>query len=139
MKLRFELVHCLFPSPSAARGKDERERKVEKGRAGINSKPRGWLLREVRRFGESKKYYIINTDPRVQWGRLCWCAPPPLSSSRSLLLSIFQATHPPLAKTPLFLRTTFSFSSSTLFRAHTNPREPFRRRGGTSGIYILII
>jgi len=29
---------------------------------------RGWLLREVRRSGESKKYYIINTDPRVQWG-----------------------------------------------------------------------
>lgn len=120
----FELVHCLLLHPSVTQG--ERERKEGGRKEDQLGAQGGWLLREERRSGESKKYYIINTDPRVQWGRWvsAWSA---LPSSTSLLLSISQpserASHPPLppssyAKDPR-LSPTLSYSP---FRARTTLR-----------------
>lgn len=126
----FELVHCLLlslPSPSVAQG--GRKRKGNYGGWDQLRAQGGWLLREVCRSGESKKYYIINTDPRVQWGRWvsAWSAPP---SSSSFLLSISQppeqASHPspPFspAKAPRLSLSPLPTLSSSPFRARTTLR-----------------
>lgn len=152
----FELVHCLLPSPpppppSCLSKKREGGRERRIGDTRVRSEPRGWLLREVRRSGESKKYYIINTDPRVQWGRLGVCVKrarhPPAFPLRGLPLSIFQLpgwNYPPLAPresvSTLSTRLRSTLSLTHPLRSHRRrPPRASQPSSGTSGIYILII
>jgi len=75
----FQLIHRLLlslPSLGCLRKKGEKVRERNGSTRSLRGRAKGVIVK-VRRFGESKKYYIINTDPRVQWGRWgsTWSAP----------------------------------------------------------------
>jgi len=123
-----------------------RERKEENGGWDQLEAQGGWLLREVRRSGESKKYYIINTDPRVQWGPLGVCVERTtiLQQPPSVDFPTTRASQPSFLL--LFLRESFSslsLSFSLLYQLFLSRPlvpvlsfEPFSRRGYLRNIYL---
>lgn len=137
----FQLIHCLLLSLlplGCLRKKGEKERE----RNGSSPRRVKGMIVKVRRFGESKKYYIINTDPRVQWGRWgsTWSAP--------FLIPFCRFSNHPEERTvlPLFFlyaKATRFFPRLTFASFHSlapvSLPPPSLSARGTLGIYILII